>query len=680
MTANKALTLDEIGAAFSGKIKRPRVSPFYTLGMMAVTFVMLLLPLIYAALIAAVVYITYQHAVHNFTPIMGSRIGRTSGRIMLFKLFLYVTPIFIGSVLSFFMVKPFFARRIAKPQPYALNPENEPVLFEFIRKLCETVGAPMPALIALDSDINASAALRRGFRSFFSRDLSLNIGLSLMAGLTAREFAGVIAHEFGHFTQGLAMRLFYIIENINFWFARVIYERDSWDAYLEEMAETEEAYLAFMVGFARLGVWFSRRILTLLMLFGRAISCYLSRQMEYNADQFEIRLAGSQAFESTSNRLTELNALHHVAMREMRVSWNLNKRLPNNLPRFILNKQNSEVGGKVQKLLKEDLGFVKTGLFHTHPSNADRVREARLAQAPGIFKLDAPAASLFQNFDAVAGIVTRLTYQEMEIPIQTANIYEVAPAAEEAQSANVPGEDDRKAAIDRFLFGVVSPLRPIFPRIRSLNETEAADAFRTVQTLPEQLSQVADAVAGASGNFDQADQDLIKAANDGGDLAVPREQREHARHSLHAVLEACEQRLGLALSLSRDPVARGLCNHLNALAPALKEADALRVSVADFLRNPDDAPRLARLEEQIANIEATLRDIPCPWPEGEGSSLLEFFRAVQEGPVSLPEWGQSIAGFTMASYLRFLGEAALLAERLLEQGPPKRAIRVVATH
>ncbi len=40
--------------------------------------------------------------------------------------------------------------------------------------------------------------------SLWGNDLVLTIGLPLVAGLSAKEFAGILAHEFGHFTQGLA--------------------------------------------------------------------------------------------------------------------------------------------------------------------------------------------------------------------------------------------------------------------------------------------------------------------------------------------------------------------------------------------------------------------------------------------------------------------------------------------
>ena len=52
------------------------------------------------------------------------------------------------------------------------------------------------------------------------RDVVLTIGLPLAAGLTIQEFAGVLAHEFGHFAQGAGMKLTYLIRATSAWFAR----------------------------------------------------------------------------------------------------------------------------------------------------------------------------------------------------------------------------------------------------------------------------------------------------------------------------------------------------------------------------------------------------------------------------------------------------------------------------
>jgi Zn-dependent protease with chaperone function len=206
-------------------------------------------------------------------------------------------------VLVFFMVKPLFARRAPRAQPLAMNPALEPTLYAFIARICDLVGAPMPRRIDLVCDLNAAAGFRRGAVSLLGNDLVLTIGLPLVSGLSLQQFAGIIAHEFGHFAQGFGMRLSYIIRRINGWFVRLVYERDAWDLWLEELGmEGQDAGTLIVVNFARLGVGASRLVLKLLMLLAHAVSCFLLRQMEYDADSYAIKVAGSGAMEAATRR------------------------------------------------------------------------------------------------------------------------------------------------------------------------------------------------------------------------------------------------------------------------------------------------------------------------------------------------------------------------------------------
>jgi hypothetical protein len=144
-------------------------------------------------------------------------------------LFVYLWPVAAGGVLVFFMVKPILAGRPEQPPRYSLTPQSDPELFALITHICKLVRAPLPSRVDVDCQINASASFRRGLLSMPGNDVVLTIGLPLAAGLSMQEFAGVLAHEFGHFAQGAGMKLTYIIRAISGWFARVVYERDEWD-------------------------------------------------------------------------------------------------------------------------------------------------------------------------------------------------------------------------------------------------------------------------------------------------------------------------------------------------------------------------------------------------------------------------------------------------------------------
>jgi Zn-dependent protease with chaperone function len=161
----------------------------------------------------------------------------------------------------------------------------------------------------------------------------------------------------------------------------------------------------------RLAIGFSRLLLKLLMLLGHGVSCFLLRQMEYDADSYEIKLAGSDTFEATARKFAVLKEALGKAYKEMRATWNTSRRLPESFPAYLL-QQGGRISDHRRESIQNTLGLVKTGLFDTHPSDGDRIRRARLAAEPGVFHLELPATVLFSNFNAVSKQVTQLHYRE----------------------------------------------------------------------------------------------------------------------------------------------------------------------------------------------------------------------------------------------------------------------------
>ncbi len=398
----------EILAAFGTGIRPPRTSFLYQVGLLMVAVVMIILPLIYLAMVAAMGWGVVYYAIHA-RPLMSSVFG--GPRLYIIRLFLYVTPLFIGALLTFSMVKPIFARGPVRPDALELTPGAEPTLFAFIARICGEVGAPMPTRIVLDCDLNTAAAFRQGPSSMFGNDLVLRIGMPLVAGLDMQQFAGVIAHEFGHFTQGFGMRLSFIIRLINGWFYRVIYERDAWDVWLARWAlETNDWRSMLVAAFIHFAVWVSRGLLKVLMWFGHGVCCFLLRQMEYDADSYAIQTAGSQAFEETAKRVNVLAEATGNSYHIIDTAWRVKQMLPDDLPAFLL-QQESKIPADRRAYLEDTTGMSRTGIFSSHPSDGDRIRRARRAGQPGIIHLTLPARMLFTNFDAASKQVTLAHYK-----------------------------------------------------------------------------------------------------------------------------------------------------------------------------------------------------------------------------------------------------------------------------
>ena len=454
------------------------------IGLAVVALAMVLLPAIYVALIVLTGWGILYHLTHDIWILSGS--GGGVGRLIL-----YLGPAIAGGILVFFMLKPLFARRPKTAEPLSLDPAREKLLFDFVRRICRLVRAPMPCRIDVDCQVNASAGLRRGF---WSRELVLTIGLPLAAGLSMRQFAGVLAHEFGHFAQGAGMRLTYVIRNINFWFARVVYERDRWDVSLERSAKSVEIRLGLVLHAARGCVWLTRRLLWALMHAGHAISCFMLRQMEYDADNYEAKLAGSDAYDSTASRLQVLNIASQAAFEDVRQSWAGN-RLPENLPLLIEHKAVSLPGEVRQKL--SGAAATETKWFDTHPSDADRIKAARALNEPGVFRVERPATGLFADFAEISKAVTQQQYRNWELEFSEQNL---VSSEEMLRESAVNAEAD--AAIRKFYGDVNISLAPLLtaPLFPPLPDREATMAqWQEARKRSEQLRPEAEKVSAECG-------------------------------------------------------------------------------------------------------------------------------------------------------------------------------------
>jgi Zn-dependent protease with chaperone function len=90
--------------------------------------------------------------------------------------------------------------RFEPPGP-VLDPQDQPRLFEELRRIAKATGQTMPRDVYLVGDLNAGVMQRGGFMGFGGRRVMI-LGLPLMTVFTESEFRAVLAHEFGHFSGG----------------------------------------------------------------------------------------------------------------------------------------------------------------------------------------------------------------------------------------------------------------------------------------------------------------------------------------------------------------------------------------------------------------------------------------------------------------------------------------------
>lgn len=398
------LTAAEIDRAFPGRIPPIAVRHGYRLLLGAVLGVLILLQLTYVLLVVAAASATAGYAM--LLPAIVSTI-----RTNVITLPLILAPLAAGGIATFFLFKPLFARRTAPPEPLELTARDEPGPFSFVGKLCDCLGSPHPSRIFVNLDVNASASLYRGWRSLFTGELALTIGLPLVQGLSLRQFAGVLAHEFGHFSQSAGLRVHYLIASIQIWFLRVAHERDDWDVKLETWYEDAGWRGKIVWGLAKAVVWLSRRFLAILQKAANFVSAAFSRQMEFDADRYEALVAGVEAFEATTLEMPVLTVTANQAWSDLDRGYS-SRRFAEDIPALMAARHRQaggDLAGTVRHLTLEEA----TGRFATHPSPSDRIASVRKLGGGGRFGLDGPAVRLFEDFPALSRAASEHHYRNV---------------------------------------------------------------------------------------------------------------------------------------------------------------------------------------------------------------------------------------------------------------------------
>ncbi len=562
---NRAQQSAQLLAGLEGSIQRTRPTIAYRLGALIVALVMILLPIIYIGLIALAGYGVYYHAVNNTVMLDNEVRGR--GKALVFLA--YVAPIVCGAVLVVFMIKPLFFRAATHTRTRSLVREREPLLFAFVDRICELVGAAKPKRIDLDCEVNASASFRKGMLSMFGSDLVLTIGMPLVAGLNTRQFAGVLAHEFGHFAQGAGMRLTYIIRSISFWLLRVVYQRDAADEWLQNAAAATDIRIGWILYLAMLFVWLSRRVLWVLMMAGNLVGSYLLRQMEFDADRYETRLAGSATFKQTVYQLQRLGVATQAAYGDLREFYREGQ-LGDDLPRLIMSKV-KQIPPELQQKINQSIEESTTGWLDTHPSDRDRIANAARENTDGIFPIEMPASVLLSDFEAQSKATTWEFYREQfGDTLERSSLRPVAEMVEKSEQ-----DQQSQAALERYFQGQWSVAQPLQLSVAFVKApADPKQTLAELKTARQQMLQMIDSTKPAFETLKTELDELISAEqmrqciradirikHEGKTLTQSDENRIrnrigvaekriiHAKRNLEDYQQLASKRLGYALQL-----------------------------------------------------------------------------------------------------------------------------------
>ncbi len=391
----------QLAMAFDGRLAVPKLTWSYRLSVAAVLGAMLTLPVVYLAIIVGTGLGVIWYADHA-APMM--TIVRP-GRATLVLGVLYVSPILAGSLLILFMVLPLFSRRPKGDRPMWVSRAEEPLLYAYVDKLCDTMRAPRPVRIDVTAAANASAHIDNGLFGVVNRKLVLTIGLPLVRSMDLRHFTGVVAHELGHFSQGLSMRFSYAATRINMAFFRLAYVPSRVDVWVISIARSDTHWMfSVMALFCQAALNLTRLLLKGMALASHSLSMRLSRQAEFDADRRAAGIVGGDVLGEVLQNLPFVTAGSTKAIQRAQAGW-VKRALPDDLVAVTHLYTKAMSADEKQKLvgtlLAEDARW-----FDTHPPLFQRVAKLKYPPVEGVLRLNAPARCLFGDFDELCKLAT----------------------------------------------------------------------------------------------------------------------------------------------------------------------------------------------------------------------------------------------------------------------------------
>lgn len=394
------MTVQEVVRAFAQDMPPVEKKSSFGSKLSGVAAMMLVLPTLFTLFVgfasAALVVVFYRWITGPEVSMPHPLIGLGFALLCFLVLSAWI-PVFImlGSLLS--MLIHGGKEHAANMQ---LTRENQPVMYEFVDQICSKVGAPKPTRIDLDCDINASASFRAGWMSFGKQDLVLTIGIPLIASQNTEQLASVIAHEFGHFRQGSAMRASFLVRGLTHWFMeRAIIGAIRAEMNAQEIADSEiseSPFFGILFGFLYVVGFVGRQMMWYFALACHAVSGSLSREMEYDADRLAVHLAGSKAFIQSSANLERYSAAYRIMIENLKGLFQHGVFI-DNVPRFMMHIGRTLPADEI-RTMADEIEKEKQESYDTHPPTRDRNAEAtRLAQ-PGVLNLNRPSTDLIDHW------------------------------------------------------------------------------------------------------------------------------------------------------------------------------------------------------------------------------------------------------------------------------------------
>ncbi|MBZ4190308.1 M48 family metalloprotease [Niabella beijingensis] len=238
----------------------------------------------------------------------------------------------LGVFILIFLFKfVFSAKKTDRSHLLKISREEEPELFRMIDTIVKGVATNPPKNVYLSSEVNAAVFYDSSFWSMFLPvQKNLQIGLGLINTVSKDELKGILAHEFGHFSQR-TMKVGSYVYNVNQIIFNMLYENDSYNSLMQRWSRASGYFTVFVA----IGVKIVGGIQWVLGKMYQVVNLGylgLSREMEFHADAIAATIAGPAPLQNALWRMELSDYAFTSVLRFYEQKIDDNTRSPNIYP------------------------------------------------------------------------------------------------------------------------------------------------------------------------------------------------------------------------------------------------------------------------------------------------------------------------------------------------------------
>jgi Zn-dependent protease with chaperone function len=333
---------------------------------------------------------------------------------------------FFSALILYFLIKFIFtSQKIDRSHLTEITRDDQPRLFAMIDEIVAEVDTQKPKQVYLTPDVNAAVFYDSSFWSMFLPvPKNLVIGVGLVNTVTKNELRGILAHEFGHFSQR-SMKVGSYVYQVNRVIYNLVNDDKKLDSFTGTLAEASAAVgiFAILASFVNRGI---KEILKQLYIIVNKAYMGLSREMEFHADAIAASVVGYEPLKASLLRSPIADATYSMALSWADRKVPANQRVDNlydvqhGIMFSLAARSNVPISNHFPNPLPTDEAWrsnsrlIIKDQWASHPSHEDRILRLTQTGFKSDVVEDAPASELFEDFKGLQQRFTESIYNSVK--------------------------------------------------------------------------------------------------------------------------------------------------------------------------------------------------------------------------------------------------------------------------